>query len=449
MSSRSSSASRSSSQPSEDSVQLPPAESVLLSASQPSDGAHSPSEEGHVTGEQDVSTTAKDWEGVNSVNHNESRREGEEEDIGKDSASVGNPPSTASPTGMVSLFIGLGPHARQVNAEDLRRFFESNAQDKSNILDVRHRGRCAFADISCKEEADHLISKLDGVFLEDNVRLTVQTSLNRKEDQPLSDRKEREVMRRDEGKQTLFIGLGPRGGHVTNEQLRERLAAVVPYVTVNRRRDMCAFVDVDSREDALKLIEKVNNMHVGDARLSVQISRERKRRRDSSFSRHPNSAGGPPYYPNDRRRDDFGAGRRLRRTPPPPLDDRRGGIGGPSRSHGDRRMRSRSPTSRSRSNSREDRRHTRRRRYSDDSRGDRRRPTDRQRDTGDRRRGTEDRHRHRHHRRGSSSRSYSSRSYSSRSSRSSGGSVERRRRDDRRGGGGDRHGGGIPLLSRR
>lgn len=451
MSSRSSSVSHTSSHPSEDSVQLPAGEHDLLPSQAPEG---SPQFEVDQTSGENEGAQGNYNEELTNLQNNDAPEDGDaEERMVKDNTSSGSPSSGSHHPGMVSLFIGLGPNARQVNGEELRRLLETNAIDAGNILDVRHRGRCAFADINSKEEADHLIEKLDGVFLDSNVRLTVQTSLNRKDEQPSSSRREREVMRREEGRQTLFIGLGPHGGNITNEQLQDRLAAVVPYVTVSRRRDMCAFVDVESREDALKLIEQLNNIHLGDARLSVQLSRERKRRRDPSPSRHAHRTGNSPYYQNDRRRDDFsgGGGRRFRRNSPSQLEDRRGGgpLGGSgaSRSHGYRRGRSRSPSSRSRSLSDGDHHHSRRRRYSDDNRLYRRRTSERQRDTGDRRRAVEDRHRHRHHRRMSSSRSFSSRSYSSRSSRSSGGSAERRRRDDRRGG--ERRAGGMPPPLRR
>lgn len=447
MSSRSSSVSHCSSHRSDDSVQLPPKECDLLT-SDVRDGAPAGTKERQSLVEHGSGEAGSEGETANLADAG-AVGEVNDEEMMKESSS-GRFPSSASHPDMVSLFIGLGPNARQVDAGDLRRLLEERARDASHILDVRHRGRCAFADVSCKEEAEYLISELNGFYLEKNVRLTVQASLNRKDEQPLSSKREREVMRREEGRLTLFIGLGPNGKHINNDQLWECLSAVIPYVKVNRRHETCAFVDVNSREDALKLIDKVNNMHLGEARLSVQISRERKRRREVSLPRYPASGASSNYYPKDRRRDDVvgGGGRRYRRTPPLPFDGRRGAAAGPPRSHGDRRVRSRSLSSRSRSDSRDGRRHSRRRRYSDDSRGNRRRVIDRQRDNGDRRRGVDDRHRHRHHRRTSSSRSYSSRSYSSRSSRSSGGSVDHRRKDDRRGGE-RRVGGAAPPFPRR
>lgn len=306
--------------------------------------------------------------------------------------------------GVVSLFIGLGPAARSVRLEELEKFLKDNAADRANVLEVRLRGRCAFADIANDEEAQHLIHKLNGVMFEDRVRLTVQVSLNKKDERP-NVRRQREISSRSEGSQVLFIGLGPTGATITDDQILQCLQSVCPVKMV-RRKEQCAFVEVESREHATQLIERMNNVHIHEARLSVQLSREsqsqggRKRGRHDSRDRHPygDRRGG------DRRGGELShrrdGGNRYRDGPP------RGGA-----------LRDRRRSSRSRSDSRDRRRgdRSRRSRYSDDSR-------DRRDRRGDRR----DRRSRRS--RSYSSRSYSSRSYSSRSRSPS----DRRRRTDRR-----------------
>lgn len=292
--------------------------------------------------------------------------------------------ATAAPStqggGFISLFVGLGPSSRFVKLEDLRRTLESNARNPEKIKEIRLRGRCAFADIVDEEEANNLIQKLDGTTLADGrVRLTVQISKNKKDSKP-SHR-----TRGAEGPQVLFVGLGPNGLRITDDELKERLNAVCP-VRFIRRKEQCAFVEVESRGEAENLIEQLNSKYIGDSRLSVQYSRKREREEDIRSGRRGDALD---------RRAGGGVGRRG--------DDRYGGRRSRSRSH-------------SRSRSYSDRRHRRhRRRYSDESRDSRRRSRRSRRD-----------------RRSSySSRSASSRSYSSRSRSAS--SRSDRRRGGRRG----------------
>lgn len=309
---------------------------------------------------------------------------------------------STAPPGSVSLFIGLGPAARSVRLEDLERCLRDNAKDSANVLEVRLRGRCAFADIANDEEAQHLISKLNGVMFEDRVRLTVQVSLNKKDERP-NVRRLRELSSRGEGAQVLFIGLGPSGTNITDDQILQRLQEVCP-VKMIRRKEQCAFVEVESRENAVALIEKMNNVYLQDARLSVQLSRDSQNHNGRKRGRH-DSRDRFPYA--DRRGGGRGGELAHRREVGRFRDGPRGGA------LRDRRGRSRS---RSDSRDRRDRRgdRSRRSRYSDDSR--------------DRRDRRGDRSRRSRRSRSYSSRSYSSRSYSSRSRSPS----DRRRRTDRR-----------------
>lgn len=292
-------------------------------------------------------------------------------------SSTSAPPPTSSPNEPISLFIGLGPAARTVRQDELRSFLQSKAMNPENVLEVRLRGRCAFADIRTTEESNHLISQLDGQMFEDRVRLAVQVSKHKKDERPAAMMRERR--RDEESSQCLFIGLGPNGARISTEEVKQRIEAVCP-VRITRRRDQCMFVEVDSHAQAGRVIDALNNQHIGDSRLSVQFSRDNRKR--DHFEMSSSSRG-------------------LRR------DDR------PHRSDERRRYRSRS-------NSRDRDRYHRRRRYSDDSREERR---------GGR---GDDRRPHRSERRHSRrSRSYSSSYSASASSRSL---SSPRSNDSRRGG---------------
>eukprot|EP00796_Vickermania_ingenoplastis_P010138 gene10138-7096_t len=293
--------------------------------------------------------------------------------------------TTSNTNEYISLFIGLGPAARGVRQEDLFKFLKSNALDENQVVEVRLRGRCAFADIATDEEAQHLISKLDGTMFLDNVRLTVQVSHNKRDEKPRRDRERAHPP--VEGPTSLFVGLGPNGVRVTNEDLLSLFQTVGP-VRILTRRDQCAFIEASSYAQAEQIIQQFNSQHIGESRLSIQFSRD-SRKRDRG---------------------------EARRSDPLPAPSGRGGRRGDDRRRLDRRDR----RSRSRSDSRDRRRRVaRRRRYSDESRSSH----------DDRRRDRRDRRDRRHRRsRSYSSRSYSSRSYSSRSSSTS----ERPRRNDRR-----------------
>ena len=117
----------------------------------------------------------------------------------------------------------------------------------------------------------------------------------------------------------LFIGLGPNGVRVTEDELKARIVEISPILAI-RKRDMCAFVDVASTEDGEKIIEKLNNVVINEARLNVQWSksdrdrqrggppgggRDRERRRDDSRDRRrDDSRDRRRRDSRDRRRDD-------------------------------------------------------------------------------------------------------------------------------------------------
>ncbi len=96
---------------------------------------------------------------------------------------------------------------------------------------------------------------------------------------------------------SLFIGLGPKGEYMTEDEIRAKLEESVP-VTAIRKRGTCAFADVATEDQADKLIADMNGQYIGEARLSVQMSKDRRNapaRRDD---------GRRPDDKDDRRRRD-------------------------------------------------------------------------------------------------------------------------------------------------
>eukprot|EP00331_Platyophrya_macrostoma_P000639 CAMPEP_0176406104 /NCGR_PEP_ID=MMETSP0127-20121128/692_1 /TAXON_ID=938130 /ORGANISM="Platyophrya macrostoma, Strain WH" /LENGTH=233 /DNA_ID=CAMNT_0017785205 /DNA_START=35 /DNA_END=738 /DNA_ORIENTATION=+ len=73
---------------------------------------------------------------------------------------------------------------------------------------------------------------------------------------------------------SLFIGLGPNGRNVTEDQIRDLLSQYAPVQSI-RCRGTCAFADVETEEDADKVIQGADQQYIGNARLSVQVSKQR------------------------------------------------------------------------------------------------------------------------------------------------------------------------------
>lgn len=243
---------------------------------------------------------------------------------------------TAAPTTSVtSVFIGLGPAAYTISDETLRQRLE----EVSPVIGLRIRGHCAFADVQSVEDAERLVTELDGKLIGE-ARMSVQISRSREKTRPTRNRPGNNINHR--GRTSLFVGLGPSGGSITDRELRSKLEEAAPIVGF-RRCGQCAFVDVVGVSQASKMIQELNNQYIGDCRLSVQYSRD---------SRHSTRGAR-----GDKRDRSHGRSRGRQRS--------RGG----GSSDGRRRNRRRYDRSRSRSDSYSERSSS----YSDDSRDYRRR----------------------------------------------------------------------------
>ena len=101
---------------------------------------------------------------------------------------------------------------------------------------------------------------------------------------------------------SLFIGLGPRGEAMTEEEIKAKLEESVPIIAL-RKRGTCAFADVADEAQADKLIREMNGQYIGEARLAVQMSKDKRNgpRRDDRDDRR-----------GEDRRDDRDRDRRRR-----------------------------------------------------------------------------------------------------------------------------------------
>lgn len=166
---------------------------------------------------------------------------------------------------MPSMFVGLGPNGRNITEEQLKDFLGKYAP----ISSVRVRGTCAFADVETDEDAQKLIAEANDQYLGE-ARLSVQVS-RPKAGGPVGG------SRGGNGPVALFIGLGPQGGSVSEDELRQKLEEAAP-ITAIRRRGECAFVDVASAADADRMISQLRGAMVGPCRLSVQYSKDNNQR---------------------------------------------------------------------------------------------------------------------------------------------------------------------------
>ncbi|RNE99709.1 putative splicing factor TSR1 [Trypanosoma rangeli] len=187
----------------------------------------------------------------------------------QDNESNNNAPVTTPAAATTSVFIGLGPAASTISDEALRERLEEVAP----VLGVRIRGRCAFADVPDPEAAARLVSELNGKLIGE-ARMAVQLSRSKEKERPPVNNNHNKNGN-NPGRTSLFVGLGPAGGAISDKELRNKLEEVAP-ITGFRRRGQCAFVDVADVAQASRMIDELNNQYIGDCRLSVQYSRDNK-----------------------------------------------------------------------------------------------------------------------------------------------------------------------------
>lgn len=161
---------------------------------------------------------------------------------------------------MPSIFIGLGPNGSDITETQLREYLEQHVP----IQSIRCRGTCAFADVETDADAQKLIDAANDQYL-GAARLSVQVS--RPRGAPVGHARS--------GPVSLFIGLGPQGTNVTDDELRAKLEEAAPVAAI-RRRNECAFVDVANGADAERMISQLRGAMLGPCRLSVQYSKDNK-----------------------------------------------------------------------------------------------------------------------------------------------------------------------------
>lgn len=196
-----------------------------------------------------------------------------------------------------TLFVGLGPRGREVTREALTEYFGRYGA----VGAVRCVGTRAFVEVASEAAARELIAKCDGQALPvsgGSIRLVVKV------DEPRAAREDGDGAARrggfrsgggvrggrggfgggpvhggdGSGRTTLFVGLGPRGGDVTEEELRDVVGAYATVCGV-RHRGGTAFVDVaGGSEAAAAAIAGLHGTTLANGvRLSVRLDGGRPR----------------------------------------------------------------------------------------------------------------------------------------------------------------------------
>ena len=192
-----------------------------------------------------------------------------------------------------TLFVGLGPRGREVTSERLAEYLGQHAA----VGDVRCVGTRAFVEVASEAAARELIAKCHGQYLDGSIRLVVKIDEPREEREGGGEWARGDAGRgahgayprggarggrggRSEGaggQTTLFVGLGPRGAEVAEEELRRVIGA---HATVGgvRHRGGTAFVDVGSAAEAAAAIGALHGATLSNGvRLSVRVDGGRPR----------------------------------------------------------------------------------------------------------------------------------------------------------------------------
>jgi hypothetical protein len=176
----------------------------------------------------------------------------------------------------VELFIGLGPLGESISEEAIRAKLE---ETQVAVLAVRKRGKNCYVDVADDYSAQRVISALNGQYIGE-ARMTVDYSnqrargdFNRKPDYGGRGRGQggHQQAPRGDGVE-LFVGLGPKGNSITEEQLAAHLSKSRVTILAVRARGTRAFVDVATVGDAEKLISAMSGQLLQESRLEIKLN---------------------------------------------------------------------------------------------------------------------------------------------------------------------------------
>jgi hypothetical protein len=216
------------------------------------------------------------------------RSEGEK----KQMASYQNKPRQSNG---IELFVGLGPKGADITEQAIKAKLEETGIP---VLDVRKRGTAAFVDVATADQAEQVISQMNGQFIGES-RLSVNLSkaaggAPRRGGGGRGGEYNGGGARGGRGGASggrgggsaasygstgieLFVGLGPNGETISADQLTAFLSKSAPVLAV-RHRGTRAFVDVATNAQAEKLINELSGQYIGEARLAIKLNGDRRPR---------------------------------------------------------------------------------------------------------------------------------------------------------------------------
>jgi hypothetical protein len=169
---------------------------------------------------------------------------------------------------MPTVHIGLGPR-REVTEDVLKR----RVEDVCPVLEMRFRGQYAFVDVATDYDAQRVIDALNNVHIGET-RLSVRGDAGPpgggrgRDAAPRGGRGGGAAAVASPGANALFFGLGPRR-EVSEDDLKRQIEQVCRVVDM-RFHGQYALVTVATGADAERVIEALNNVHIGETRLSVR-----------------------------------------------------------------------------------------------------------------------------------------------------------------------------------
>lgn len=174
-----------------------------------------------------------------------------------------NPSLYAPPTGVTTLFIGLGPRGLDVTEAQLHHVLA----EVTAVRHIRHRGAVAYVDVEHPwQDVAAVVNAVNGTVLSNGVRLVVRL-----------DSWCRPMFGSDVPSPatvvTLFVGLGPRGWSASVAELRYTFGMFGATMGI-RHRGTHAFIDMGCMDQAFSAAAGLHGTTLSNgARLVVRLER--------------------------------------------------------------------------------------------------------------------------------------------------------------------------------
>lgn len=188
------------------------------------------------------------------------------------------------------LFVGLGPRGNEVSAEALRTVISEHAE----VSRITHKGHFALVDLPSSEAVQAVAAALQGTYI-GTVRLAARASVAQRAvgNTPRYGTRGRGLHRTASSQEelpvtsnTVFVGLGPQGHTVSEDQLRAHLQLHDSQAATFRMHGAFAIVQLDTAESAASLIHHFDGSSIGDVRLRIREDRPVVEGRHGGNRRH-------------------------------------------------------------------------------------------------------------------------------------------------------------------